>query len=327
MVSVAQLVRASDCGSEGRGFESHLSPCKIGEHSNGCSPFSFEYQSYNTIMKRTFLLLFVILCSTISYAQMEMKDRHTYTTVENIPYHQGVNDYATERCKLDLYYPTDLKDFPTVVWFHGGGLTGGSKYLPEQLKQSGMAVIAVNYRLMPKCQLSDCIDDAAAAVAWAFKNISKYGGSAKKIFVCGHSAGGYLTDMVGLDKKWLAKYDIDADSIAALIPFSGQVITHFAYRKSKGIKETTPVIDEFAPLFYVRPDCPPVIIITADREQEMLGRYEEDAYFWRMLKVVGHKETYLYEMQGYNHGNMPEPAFHILKTHINKILKSSGETK
>ena len=28
MVSVAQLVRASDCGSEGRGFESHLPPNK-----------------------------------------------------------------------------------------------------------------------------------------------------------------------------------------------------------------------------------------------------------------------------------------------------------
>ena len=28
MVIVAQLVRASDCGSEGRGFESHLSPLK-----------------------------------------------------------------------------------------------------------------------------------------------------------------------------------------------------------------------------------------------------------------------------------------------------------
>lgn len=26
MVIVAQLVRASDCGSEGRGFEPHLSP-------------------------------------------------------------------------------------------------------------------------------------------------------------------------------------------------------------------------------------------------------------------------------------------------------------
>ena len=27
-VAVAQLVRASDCGSEGRGFEPHQSPCK-----------------------------------------------------------------------------------------------------------------------------------------------------------------------------------------------------------------------------------------------------------------------------------------------------------
>ena len=39
MVNVAQLVRALDCGSKGRGFESHLSP------TEGCSfideqPFS-----------------------------------------------------------------------------------------------------------------------------------------------------------------------------------------------------------------------------------------------------------------------------------------------
>ena len=31
MVNVAQLVRALDCGSKGRGFESHLSP------TEGCS--------------------------------------------------------------------------------------------------------------------------------------------------------------------------------------------------------------------------------------------------------------------------------------------------
>ncbi len=28
MVDVAQLVRALDCGSRGRGFESHLPPCQ-----------------------------------------------------------------------------------------------------------------------------------------------------------------------------------------------------------------------------------------------------------------------------------------------------------
>ena len=30
MVNVAQLVRALDCGSKGRGFESHLSPFFLG---------------------------------------------------------------------------------------------------------------------------------------------------------------------------------------------------------------------------------------------------------------------------------------------------------
>lgn len=228
-----------------------------------------------------------------------------------------------ERCKLDLYYPENAKDFPTVVWFHGGGLSGGSKFIPEELKNCGLAVIAVNYRLLPKATLSDCIDDAAAAVAWTFNEIEKYGGDRRKIFVSGHSAGGYLTNMVGLDKKWLTKYRIDADAIAALIPFSGHAISHFAYRQAKGMKDTQPSIDEFAPLFYVRPDAPPLIIVSGDREMEMLGRYEENAYFWRMMKVAGHKNTYIYELDGYDHGSMAAPAFHILKNHVKAILKGS----
>ena len=79
---------------------------------------------------------------------------------------------------------------------------------------------------------------------------------------------------------------------------------------------TQPSIDEFAPLYYVRADAPPLIIISGDRELEMLGRYEETAYFWRMMKVNGHKETYIYELDGYDHGAMASPAFHILKNHI-----------
>ena len=58
-------------------------------------------------------------------------------------------------------------------------------------------------------------------MAWTYKNIEKYNGCKRKIFVVGHSAGGYLLDIIGLDKKWLAKYGVDADSLAALVPFSG----------------------------------------------------------------------------------------------------------
>jgi hypothetical protein len=64
-----------------------------------------------------------------------------------------------------------------------------------------------------------------------------------------------------------------------------------------------------APLYHVRRDAPPVLLITGDRERELLGRYEETAYFWRMLKVAGHTDVQLIELKGYDHGGMAEPAF------------------
>ena len=150
-------------------------------------------------------------------------------------------------------------------------------------------------------------EDAAAAVAWTFNHIKEYGGSPDKIFVTGHSAGGYLASMVGLDKEYLKKFNIDADKIAGLIPLSGHSITHFTIRKEMGIAGTQPVVDKYAPLFHVRKDAPPILLITGNREKEMLGRYEEVAYLYRMFKVVGHEDVELMEMDGYGH-NMVYPA-------------------
>ena len=79
-----------------------------------------------------------------------------------------------------------------------------------------------------------------------------------------------------------------------------------------GIGGKQPVIDSFAPLFHVRKDAPPLLLITGDRELELLGRYEENAYFWRMMQEVGHPDTTLRELEGFDHGKMPEPAFPLL---------------
>ena len=142
----------------------------------------------------------------------------------------------------------------------------------------------------------------------------------KKIFVSGHSAGGYITAMLGLDKSWLARYGEDANDIAGLIPFSGQMISHFSYRKMNGIDNLQPTIDQYAPLFHVRKDAAPMVLITGDRDIELFGRYEENAYMWRMMKLVGHPNISLYEIAGHGHGPMGEPAFHILLQSMNKIL-------
>lgn len=73
-------------------------------------------------MKNKTILTFVLLlCTFIAKAQ--------YQQVNDIPYTESTDAYAKERCKLDVYYPTDQKDAPVVVWFHGGGLEGGSNIL------------------------------------------------------------------------------------------------------------------------------------------------------------------------------------------------------
>lgn len=166
--------------------------------------------------------------------------------------YETADDYVTERCRLDICYPSDTSGCPVVVWFHGRGLTSGSKSFPWKLKEKGIVLVAVNYRLLPRVEIQGCIDDAAAAVAWVYGNIHKYAGDRKKIFVAGHSAGGYLTAMIGLDKSRLALYGLDADEIA--------------------------------------------------------------------VKLAGHTETYLYEIDGHGHGAMAEPAYHIMEHHMRRIL-------
>ncbi len=247
-------------------------------------------------------------------ADAEQLASFAYRTETNVVYREGaeLTPEMKERCRLDLYVPLGRKDFATVVWFHGGGLTGGKRAVPKALQEQGIAVVAAGYRLSPSVKAPAYIEDAAAAVAWTFRHIAERGGATNRIFVSGHSAGGYLTSMVGLDKKWLAAFGIDANAIAGLVPFSGQCITHFTVRAERGIADKQPVIDEFAPLFHARKDAPPLLLITGDRERELLGRYEENAYLWRMMKEVGHADTKINELQGFNHAGMAEPAFPLL---------------
>jgi acetyl esterase/lipase len=273
--------------------------------------------------KLIFLLLLISTCRVNAQQQ--------YITENNIRYYSDAissrDIYISTQCKLDIYYPENTKDFPTIVWFHGGSLTGGKKQIPEALMNKGYAVVGVEYRLSPKAKAPAYIEDAAAAVAWVFNNIEKYGGSRSLIFVSGHSAGGYLGMMITLDKQYLARYKIDANSIAALIPFSGQAITHFTIREEQGIKRTQAIIDKYAPLYFARSDAPPMLLITGDREQELLGRYEENAYLCRMMKLNGHTKTTLYELQGFNHGGMAEPAFPLLLKEVAAISKNITEKK
>ena len=257
-------------------------------------------------MKRLLILALALLAVLPASAQKYKHDR-------GISYR---DEELSPRCRLDVNYVKKAEDRPVIVWFHGGGLTGGQKHTPQELLAKDYVVVAAGYRLYPEAQVPEIIDDAAAAVAWVVKNISKYGGSPDKIYLAGHSAGGYLVAMLGLDKHWLAKYGVDADRMAAIVPYSGQMITHFTERAARGIPATRPVIDELAPLYHIRPDAPPFLVITGGRDIELYRRYEENAYFVEMMKLVGHKDIVFCEEDGFDHGGMAAPAHLLLMKYI-----------
>ncbi len=232
--------------------------------------------------------------------------------------------YSLEKKVFDIgHVEMSPQGLPVIVWFHGGGLTSGDNTIPEGLKRAGYIIASADYRQAPAVPATTIIDDAVEAIAWVIENIEDYGGDPEKIFIAGHSAGGYLAMMAVLDSNRLQDYGIDAGKIAGVIPMSGHTITHFQIRKERGIPQERAVVDEYAPLHFVKANTPPILLITGDRDKELLGRYEENAYFQRMMQVAGNTSIELLELQGYGH-LMAQPAFPLLFDFVDRVLENSN---
>ena len=236
-------------------------------------------------------ICFIIFFTSFSSAESPADDK--VSVLKGLDYKTGeaIDVYEKERCKLDVYLPKGKKDFATLLWFHGGGLTGGSKdgkdtvKVASSLAASGLAVVAPNYGLSPKAKFPAYIQDAAASFAWVKAHIAEYGGDVKRLFIGGHSAGGYLTLMLGMDVHYLREFGIEPKDVAGLIPVSGQTMTHYTVRQERGIGKYTITADEAAPVYFTRKDTPPFLVLYADKD--MAARAEENMYFVAIMKGAG----------------------------------------
>lgn len=251
---------------------------------------------------------------------------------DSIAYKSGsaLSDYERERCSLDLYLPEGMSDYPVIVWFHGGGLTAGDKQTQADIARSlagrGIGVAAVNYRLSPRVTFPAYIADAAASVAWVLDRIDDYGGDAGKVFVSGHSAGGYLVAMLGLDETYLEAHGHELAELAGLIPISGQMVTHATVREERGLPAERPLVDEAAPAFHVRADAPPLLAIAGS--EDLPARPEENRYLVAAMKAVGHPDATYLEFAGRNHGSIvsgiPDPDDAVARAIVDFVERVSG---
>ena len=212
------------------------------------------------------------------------------TVVKDLPYREGINEPG---CKLDLYLPAQGTGFSVVVWFHGGGMTGGDKKgaaaLGAWLAAHGIAMAAVDYRLSPAVKYPAYVEDAAQSVAWVRKHGPEYGIDPARLYVAGHSAGGYLAMMLAMAPAFLKEVGMTPDDLAGAISVSGEMITHFTVRAERGLDADTLVIDEAAPMYYTRKETPPLHFLIGD--EDWPARREQNAYFAAALRAAGNKRV------------------------------------
>ncbi|OPZ23841.1 MAG: Lipase 2 [Lentisphaerae bacterium ADurb.BinA184] len=245
----------------------------------------------------------------------------------------GLSAYEEERCRLDVYLPpapARTADAPVLVFLHGGAIQGGDKdsarVLASLVNPHGVVAVGVNYRLSPRVKYPEYVRDCAAAIGWVKAHASDYGASPERIFVTGHSAGGYLAMMAALGPGFLEEAGLGVADIAGLIPISGQMVTHSTVREERGLARSIMLVDDASPLRHVRRIETPVLLICGDGD--MPARLEENLLMRAWLQAAGSPNVSALSVPGRTHESVynrcADPGDPAGKAIIDFILKQTA---
>ncbi|WP_298863204.1 alpha/beta hydrolase [uncultured Gimesia sp.] len=166
-----------------------------------------------------FRLILALVFPLLTFSNAAIAQKLT----SDIPYVE--NGHA--RHVLDIYTPEKPagNSLPVVFWIHGGGWQVGDKsdvaLKPKVLTDRGFVFVSTNYRLLPEVKMDALTGDVAKSLAWVHKNIAKYGGDPKRIFVGGHSAGAQLAALICTDDRYLKNEGVPFDVLKGCIPVDG----------------------------------------------------------------------------------------------------------
>jgi len=248
-------------------------------------------------MMRAFLLLLALLfgLSNVTAAPME----------RDLAYG------SHPRQHLDLSVP-EAKEFPTVVFVHGGSLATGDKadedygQVCRAFPAAGIACANVNYRLASDAGWPAQAEDVAAAVAWVRAHIAERGGDPQRLYLVGHSSGAMLVALVGADGNYLAKHELDMAALSGVVPM-GSIMWD---EEAEGVLKTHPR-EEVAAAFQRSPDnrmfasldayldhwpirhlhagLPPFLFLVAEAEQEHPPVLHTNRTFVERARALGNR--------------------------------------
>jgi acetyl esterase/lipase len=217
--------------------------------------------------------------------------------------------------ELIVHYPSGWNDSdkrPAIVFFFGGGWTGGKveQFEPQaiHLARRGMVAARADYRVKSRHGVTpkECVEDAKSAIRWVRAQAAQLGVDPNRIVAAGGSAGGHIAACTALAPG------LDAEAEDASVSSTPDVLVLFnPVLRFEGIPQLMERIGNDAalgkaisPTLHLVKESPPTLIFfgTADRLAAMGDE------FLKRSKELGHRAE-LFTAEGQPHGFFNRPPW------------------
>lgn len=249
---------------------------------------------------------------------------------------QGTKSFVYKKTKqadleLVVHYPPGWKETderPAVVFFFGGGWTGGKleQFEPQasHLASRGMVAARADYRVKSRHGVTpkECVEDAKSAVRWMRANANKLGVDPDRIVAAGGSAGGHIAACTAFTPGLEAEgEDAKVSSRPNALVLFNPVLRFADIPQLMGRIDNDETLGKaISPTLHLTKDSPPTLVFfgTADRLAAMGDE------FMRKSKELGHRAE-LFTAEGQPHGFFNRPPWQEKTTQrMDEFLVSIG---
>ncbi|MBV9385540.1 MAG: alpha/beta hydrolase [Chroococcidiopsidaceae cyanobacterium CP_BM_ER_R8_30] len=252
---------------------------------------------------------------------------------------------------LKLYYPRQQSALGVIVFFHGGGWIGGNFQTHDAMcrrlaHQSGVAVIAVGYRLAPRYPFAIALEDGYDTLQWVVQQAASLGVDANSLIVIGDSAGGNLAAALCLMAKDAQKPNIRGQVL--LYPITDGTLSQPSVKQyANGPYLTKAQLKRFVQDYARTPNdiyhpyfspllatnltqLPPALIITGQYDP----LHDEGQAYAERLRLAGNQVQFT-DYMGMIHGFLSfpgfchgaKPAFAEIAAFIDSLFKEPSVTQ
>jgi acetyl esterase/lipase len=253
-----------------------------------------KYFHMTTSIRKLLLLILMLACYSNAVFCQTIKGplELTYKQVDTV------------KLGLKIFYPPAYKKgdrHPTIVFFFGGGWTGGSmtQFEPHALHYAAknMVAVLVDYRVKSRHNTSpfESLKDAKSAIRYLRQHAESLGVDANRIVASGGSAGGHLAAACFTNESLNESSDDLAISAKpnALVLFNPVIDNG---KDGYGFERIGENYVTFSPIHNIKKGFPPTIFFLGTKDK-LIPVATAEMFKKKIEQVGGRCELFLYDDQ------------------------------